>query len=90
MSHIPSNFSSENDNTYKCVCGEKENMEHIYNCRYLNTEKAELDYEEVYGENVSEIKQILKRFEHNMNNRENYTNKVEDEMDQGIHFSLYP
>ena len=84
MSHIPSNFSSENDNTYKCVCGEKENMEHIYNCRYLNTEKAELDYEEVYGENVSEIKQILKRFEHNMNNRENYTNKVEDEMDQGI------
>ena len=84
MSHIPSNFSSENDNTFKCVCGEKENMEHIYNCRYLNTEKAEFDYEEVYGENVSEIKQILKRFEHNMNNRENYRNKVEDEMDQGI------
>ena len=41
MSHIPSNFSSENENTYECVCGEKENMEHIYKCRYLNTEKAE-------------------------------------------------
>jgi hypothetical protein len=37
-----------------------------------------LNYEEEYGENVSEIEQILKRFEHIINNRENYTNKVED------------
>ena len=33
MSDISSNYSSENTNTSKFSCGEKEDMEHIYNCR---------------------------------------------------------
>ena len=48
--------------------------------QYGFVEKAEINYEEVYGE----IKQIIKRVEHIMNNRENYTNKVEDKMDREI------
>ena len=30
MSDIPSSYSSDNANTSKCACGEKEDMEHIY------------------------------------------------------------
>ena len=36
MSDIPSSYSSDNANTSKCACGEKEDMEHIHNFRYLN------------------------------------------------------
>ena len=56
MSNIPSNYSSENENTSQCVCGEREDMVHIYNCTYLNIGKVEVKYEEVYGENVVEMK----------------------------------
>ena len=93
MSNIPSNYSSERENFSKCACGEKEDMEHIYKCSFLNNEKAEANYEEVYGENLQEIKKILKRFEHNMEQREMYTNKKENKIDQEIlvcdpHFSV--
>jgi hypothetical protein len=94
LSNIHSNYSSENDKTYKCAWGEKEYMEHVYDCRYLNIEKAEVNYEEVYGENVCEIKQLLKRFEHNMENRENIETKKKMRLTRRslflIHFSLYP
>ena len=84
MSNIPSNYSSENENTSTCVCGEREDMNHIYVCSHLNSEKVEIEYEEVYGENVENIKTILKRFEYNMENREQCTNKKENEIDQEI------
>ena len=84
MSNIPSNYSSENKNSSKCVCNEKEDMEHIYYCSYLNKEMTNVNYEEVYGENISEMKIILQRFEQNMENRENYTNAKEDKIDHEI------
>ena len=59
-------------------------MKHIYVCSHLNSEKVEIEYEEVYSENVENIKKILKRFEYNMENREQFTNKKENEIDQEI------
>jgi hypothetical protein len=38
-------------------------MEHVYYCEYLNKEKTEVRYEEIYGENINEIELILRRFE---------------------------
>ena len=39
----------------------KEEMEHVYYCEYLNKEKTEVRYEEMYGENINEIKLILRK-----------------------------
>ena len=38
MVNIPSNFTAREKNYSKCICGEKENMEHIYVCENLNSE----------------------------------------------------
>ena len=81
---IPSNFLSEKINTTKCCCGTKEEMEHVYYCDYLSKEKTEVRYEEVYGENVNEIKLILRRFERNLDERNKHLNKKESKIGQEI------
>ena len=55
------NKMTEKNNTSKCCCGTKEEMEHVYYCEYLNKEKTEVRYEEMYGENINEIKLILRK-----------------------------
>ena len=62
MINIPANFSKSNSEV-KCVCGQTENMTHLYNCEILNTEKPEVLYEQVYSGNIREQVEILKRFE---------------------------
>ena len=84
MTDIPSNFLSEKNNTTKCCCGTKEEMEHVYYCDYLSKEKTEVRYEEVYGENVNEIKLILRRFERNLDERNKHLNKKESKIGQEI------
>ena len=58
MTNIKSNYVSEKDNTTICICGEKENLTHIYNCRKLNKNFPEVKYEKIYGENLKEHKYI--------------------------------
>ena len=65
MSDIPSNFTSEEKNTFKCSCGTKEEIEHIYYCKYLKKEKTEVQYDEIFGEHLNKLKLISRRFEHN-------------------------
>ena len=46
MEKIPANFYSKKENRTKCTsCEEYEDMEHIYNCEYLNIEETVEKYE---------------------------------------------
>ena len=70
MIDIPANFTSEKDNKARCICGEKENTIHVYNCKYLNKEKSTENFENIYENNLNQMKYILNRFKNNMKQRE--------------------
>ena len=62
MINIPSNFVSREKNNNKCICEEKENMEHIYECKYLNEKRAEIKFEEIFENDLKKQKKIMERF----------------------------
>ena len=70
MTNIKSNFCSEKENTVKCVCGKKENMEHIYSCQQLNRKEPEVKYEKINGDNLKELRYIEERIKENLNEKE--------------------
>jgi hypothetical protein len=72
MYPIPSNFCAKEENSYKCVCGQTEDMKHVYNCKYLNRDEPAIDYEKVFSDDIFEQKTILTRFEHNFEERGKY------------------
>ena len=77
MTNIPANFRS-NMGTRKCVCGQNEQMTHIYECKYLNNKKITMNYENIYKDNVENMKIVFKRFRKNMEKREkNQIKKLE-------------
>ena len=80
MINIPSNFISREKNENKCVCGNKEEMKHIYECTNLNMKKVEVRYENIFNGTITEQKQILQRFKENLKTRlmlkDNQTNHV--------------
>ena len=51
------------------MCGNNENMEHIYNCKQLNKDDIKVKYENIYEGNVRNMKIILNRFEQNLKKR---------------------
>ena len=71
MTNIPSNYISKKANTSKCICGKIEDIEHIYNCKKLNTKEPKVEYEKINGDNLKEIKYIQERIKENMKEREN-------------------
>ena len=70
VSDIPANFSSSKENTEKCICGEQETMEHVYNCKYLNTEEPDEDFLKIFNGNPKEQRKVQCRFEQNLANRD--------------------
>ena len=70
MVNIPGNFISRDKNENKCICKQREDMDHIYECLVLNEQKPELKFEEIFGKNVEKMKKVMKRFENNMKRRE--------------------
>ena len=70
VNDIPANFSSKKENTAKCTCGESEDMEHVYNCKYLNIEEPAEEYLKIFSGNTREQKTVLQRFEMNLSIRE--------------------
>ena len=52
MVDIPSNFSTKENNLSKCVCQQKEDMQHIYICEYLNTKEPEESFEKLFSGNM--------------------------------------
>ena len=73
--NIPDNYSSKQKVIYKCKCGNIEDMKHVYMCQILNPEKSLTEYEEVYSENIHSIKEVYRRFQNNLNERERQLNK---------------
>ena len=69
MTNIPANYSSKSENEKTCVGGKIENMEHIYNCISLNETEPKVNYQRIFEGNVNNTRSILKRFELNMNIR---------------------
>ena len=47
-----------------------ENMEHVYNCNYLNIEEPIEEYLKIFTGNTKEKRTVLQRFEQNLNTRE--------------------
>ena len=70
MLNIPSNLTTREKNHSKCICGEQENMEHIYVCEQFNSEKPAENYEYLFSGNMKQQVQIFRRFEYNLKNRE--------------------
>ena len=70
MTDIPSNFTSEKENKSQCICGEKENMMHIYNCKILNKERPKEIFDKIFENNLNKMEYILNRFKGNMKQRE--------------------
>ena len=69
--NFPNNKKSET-----CLCGQEENMEHIYLCKILNKEKEQLiPYKKIFNGNIREQITIFKIFQKNMKERENILNK---------------
>ena len=86
MVKIESNFSSTQNNSSKCACMETENLKHIYICKYLNESDIETKYEKLFSGTTDELLSILRRFEKNLDERENYRSMMKDEIsDHEIH-----
>ena len=62
-----------------CFCGNKENMKHIYECKYWNTEEPSEIYEKVYTGTMNQQIEVLRRFEMNFEKREQYINSIESD-----------
>ena len=65
MIDIPANFG----NKETCICGNEENMSHIYSCEYLNSKETTTPYERIFNGNLSEQIEIFRRFENNLKTR---------------------
>ena len=48
------------------MCKTKKDMEHIYNCKYLNVEQNNIKFEQIYKGNLNQQIQIWKKFEENL------------------------
>ena len=70
MFEISSNFSKSNAKTL-CLCGETENMKHIFVCEILNEEADQNElYENIYNGNIKQQLRIFWKFEVNVKKRE--------------------
>ena len=86
MINIKSNFNQRNKEA-KCICGDKETMEHIWNCKLLNKEGNQNEkYEKIFNGNLEEQLNIFEKFEEKM---EKYT-EMKNKMEQSIEHPCDP
>ena len=55
----------------KCLCGELENIKHIYSCEKLDNSELIYPYNRIYNGTISEQKYIITRIKSNLQQREN-------------------
>ena len=55
------------------MCETKQDMEHIYNCKYLNEEQNKIKFEQIYIGNLNQQIQIWKKFEMNLERSKKWT-----------------
>ena len=69
MVNIPANFSSKSEIKY--ICGEKEEMSHIYECITLSDKQQKLiPYTKIYNGNLTEQVYVYQKMSENLKNRE--------------------
>ena len=84
MVWIPANFPKPKTE-YKCICGQKEDMTHIYNCKILNNGlETKLDYQKIYTGTITEQIEIFRQFEKNMDIRETLLNEHTSPCDPSV------
>ena len=77
MISLPVNFP-QNKMEIKCVCGQREDMQHVYQCKYWNTEQETTEYEMIYRDNVKQQVNVYNRFRSNYENRKTYLDENEN------------
>ena len=76
MYDIPENFP-KGDKKYTCVCGESENIEHIYNCEILSKEKQEkISYENNYNGDMNQQIKVYQLVRQNLEERKLLNNQM--------------
>ena len=87
MVDIPSCFTAKEKNKSKCHCNQTEDIEHIYNCIYLNSTEPDAYFRNIFSENIIEQKKVVIRFKENMKIREQYSDmkKVEKAKNEATH-----
>ena len=90
MTTIPNNYLQKRQKL-KCVCGEDEEMEHIYQCKILNkNKKTEIRYEEIYGNNLYKQIEIMKIFEVNLERRNTMKQTKNREIKETLEYQNFP
>ena len=70
MVNIPGNFP-KGETEYPCICGETENMGHIYNCEILSERKTQiLKYEKIFDGTMDQQIEVLRNIKQNLEKRE--------------------
>ena len=64
-----------------CFCGNIEDQEHLYSCKFLNEKEKIIEYNRIFDENVNAQKQVYERFKENIEIRnqklENYNHPAD-------------
>ena len=73
MTNIPDNYGNQNT----CLCGEFENMVHIYNCEFWNETKNEkTPYSNIYNGNIEKQIEVYRIFEQNLERRNEHLKNI--------------
>ena len=76
MTDIPSNFSRGEKET-QCQCGQREDMEHIYECEIYNEEQVNLPYKKIYNGSINEQIAVFRQFELNLQKGQQLRTKID-------------
>ena len=93
MVDIPSTFTAREKIKSKCHCEQTEDIEHLYNCTYLNNTEPDTHFRNIFTENLMNRKsfcQIQREYENKRTIYMKKGGKVKNEATHVIHSdSLY-
>ena len=72
MIDLPSNFPQTKTKNIqeKCICGQTENMVHIYVCEILSEKENEEQFEHIFVVSIEQQLKVFKNLEKNLEKRE--------------------
>ena len=85
MLPIPDNFPLGMEEKRRCWCGEIENTNHIYVCKYWSKENEKTSFQKMYTDDISQLKKVFTQFELSYNMRENYQIQQEKIKNEATH-----
>ena len=77
VSAVPANFSSrKSENKHICPCGETEEMEHLYTCKFWNNEEIKTEYKAIYEDNIKQQLNVSERIRKVLEKRDIYRSEI--------------